>query len=360
MSTTIMDQLVLSSGDFSTIDCNVHVYPEKEDELVEYLPDRYRANGISYPDGNWPRPTDRFRHDIDTEASPPRSGPGILAEEHLNPLGIDHAVLTGGEANLRAATQPDRRYAAALTSAHNDWLIENWLAADDRLYGSVSVAPIGPEAAAEEIYRVGDHPDIVQVIMGSATQISLGQERYWPMYAAAEEADLPVAIHAGGEGYGVANPNTGAGYPSTFLERTSVTPANFMGQLLNLVLEGVFVEFPDLRIIMIGGGYSWIPSFLWRIDKAWKGLTDDFPWIKRPPSEYVREQMRFASYPLDEPDDPEYLEGMLEMMHAEETLLFGSNYPRRESYVPGMDLPNLDPSFARAIFSETATELYDL
>ena len=359
MSQSISEALPLEESDLPIVDCDLHVYPRSSDEIVERLPERYREKGLSSPDGNWASPIGRFREDAIPENGPGGSDPD-LTRQYLDAAGIDRAIVTGGGPNLRASTQPDRRYAAALCRAYNDWLVDEWLAVDDRLRGSISVASIAPEAAAEEIRRLGDRPDVVQVIVGSGTKIALGAKRYWPIYEAAVEAGLPVAIHAGSEGYGVANPNTGAGYPSTYLEMRSVAPANFMGQMLNLVLEGPLVEYPDLRIVMVGGGYGWIPSFLWRMDKCWKGLQDDFPWVKRPPSEYVREQLRFATYPIDEPGNAEHLQSTLEMISADETLLFGSNYPHWDSYEPGGTLPDLEPSLARSIFSETATELYDL
>jgi len=352
MSTDIAGRLGVA--DCPVVDADVHVYPPESDALVSFLPERFRGKGISYPEGNWSSPVGRFRKNLDP------GDPSALAADHLDPLGIEHAVVTGTEPVLRAGAAPDRRYAAAVTRAYNDWLVEERLPDDDRLRASITVAPTEPEAAAEEIRRLGDHPDVVQVVMCAGTHIALGEERYWPIYDAAVARDLPVAIHAGAEGYGLANANTGAGYPSTYLEAYSVTPTNFMGQLLNLLLEGPFVEFPDLRVVMIGGGYSWIPTFLWRIDKMWQGLTDDMPWVQRPPSEYVRDHVRFVTYPIDESGDPERTTRMLEMLDAEETLLFGSNYPHWDSYAPGESLPDLDPSLARAIFAETTTELYDL
>ncbi|MEF8851703.1 MAG: amidohydrolase family protein [Haloarculaceae archaeon] len=354
MSTDLSTQLRGDSADRQIVDSDLHVYPPEEDALEPFLPERFRGKGVSYPDGNWASPVGPFREDVSI-------GEGSeVATEHLDPLGIDRAVVTGSRPVFRVGSGPDRRYAAALTSAYNDWLLEERLSADDRLRGSIAVAPVAPEAAAEEVRRLGDHPAMVQVVMGAATQVALGEERYWPVYEAAVEHGLPVAIHAGGEGYGLAHANTGAGYPSTYLEAHSVRPANFMGQLLSLVLEGAFVEFPDLRVVMVGGGYSWVPSFLWRIDKMWKGLTEDVPWLERPPSQYVREHVRFVTYPIDESGDAERTGRMLEMLHAEDTLMFGSNYPHWESYAPGEPLPELDPSLTRAIFAGTATELYDL
>jgi len=55
---------------------------------------------------------------------------------------------------------------------------------------------------------------MVQVLMASAARMPYGQKWYWPIYRAAVEHNLPVAIHVGAEGTGVANAPTGAGYPS--------------------------------------------------------------------------------------------------------------------------------------------------
>lgn len=353
MSTTISGQLGIDE-DLPILDANLHVSPP-EDALREHLPERFQGKGFSVPNGNWSSPVGKVRDDVSQNADPEG-----IARDYLDVADIEHAVLTPAESILRTAVQPDRRYAAALTSAYNDWLLKDFLGSSDRLAASIAVTSIAPEDAAAEIRRLGDRPDVVQVIMGGATNIALGEERYWPIYEAAVEQGLPVAIHSGTEGYGIANANTGAGYPSTYLEAYSVTPANAMGQLLNLVLEGPFVEFSDLRMVFGGMGYSWVPSFLWRIDKMWQGLTDDMPWVERPPSEYVREHVRFVTHPIDEADDPEHTRKLLEMLHAEETLMFGSNYPHWDSYAPGDDLPDLDPSMVRSIFGETAANLYGL
>jgi len=348
--TAITDRL---DGVDRVIDADVHLRPPVDD-LLARLPERHRRRGLDAPGGNWPGRGD----------STPTVTPATLAGDHLDPLGVDDAVVVGCRAVLRAAVQPDRRYAAALTRAYNDWLFEEALADADvgsRLHGTVAVPANAPEAAAEEIRRVGDRPGAVGVVTGGATQVALGQERYWPIYRAAASLDLPVAIHAGAEGYGVANPDTGAGYPGTAIERRSVAPSNFMGQLLSLVLEGPFVEFPDLRVVVVGAGHSWVPQLLWRIDKMWRGLTDDYPWIERPPSEYVRERVRFATAPIAERPDPERAAGTLEMLDAGRTLLFGSDYPYSVGdRPPGEGLGAIDPAVASAVFGDTAASLYGL
>jgi predicted TIM-barrel fold metal-dependent hydrolase len=199
---------------------------------------------------------------------------------------------------------------------------------------------------------------MVQVVLGGGTQIPLGQERYWPIYEAAVEAGLPVAIHAGAEGYGVAYPNSGAGYPSTYLERQSVQPCNAMGQLMSLVLEGVPVEFPEVRFVLVGYGYGWLPSFCWRADKNWKGPSQDVPWVERPPSEYVSEHVSVVTGRIDEADSPTNFRRTFEMVDGDELLVYGSGYPHWDYHVPESGALDLEPSALDSVFGGNASALY--
>lgn len=346
--------------DVPAVDADLHVYPESAADLREHLPARFQGKGVAAPEGNWTSPIGRFAEGTAPGDGVPGSDPEYTADRHLGRHGIDHAVITGGGANLRASALPDVRYAHALTAAYNEWLAETWLEADDRFYGSISVTPLAPERAVEEVHRWADHPRMTQVVMGSGTQIPLGQERYWPIYEAAEAEGLPVAIHAGTEGYGVAYPNTGAGYPSTYLERKAVQPCGAMGQLLSLVLEGAFIEFPGLDVAFVGCGYGWLPSFLWRADKNWKGPSHDVPWVERPPSEYVRENVTIVTQRVDAAGSPEQFRRTFEMAHGGELLAYGSSYPHWDHHVPDPGSLDLDPADVRTIFEGRASELYDL
>ncbi|ESS04553.1 MAG: putative metal-dependent hydrolase [uncultured archaeon A07HR67] len=122
----------------------------------------------------------------------------------------------------------------------------------------------------------------------------------------------------------------------------------------------MFVEYPDLRVAFLEGGYGWVPHFLWRLDKNWKGLRSQVPWLERPPSEYVREQVWFASQPVEEPERPEHHSHLMEMMHAEETLIFASDYPHWDGDSPAWGLPPMDDDLERAVRYENAQQLWDL
>ena len=351
MTGLIREKLSLPS-DATIIDGHVNALIDK-DAILSKLPNRFQGKGITPPSENWPTPITAVRSDIESPTNPQ-----VAIESHLDPLGLDRAILTIDPAIIRAGVQPDSRYAAALLHAATEWLAETWLLADDRFLGSIAISPMEPDAAAETIHEWGEHPQMCQVLATCGTRGGLGDERYWPIYEAAVEYDLPISLLGGGAGHGITHPPTGAGYPSSAIEQLSVVPANAMGQLLNLVLEGPFVEFPDLRVVFLGMGYSWLPSFVWRTDKAWKGLTDDYPWLTETPSEYIKRHVRLTTYPILEAPDPARSERFLEMIDGDETVIFGSNYPFNHGFAPDDELPSMLTGMTAGIFGATAATLY--
>ena len=108
----------------------------------------------------------------------------------------------------------------------------------------------------------------------------MGRRKYWPIYEAAAEHDLPVGMHFGGWGRG---PITGAGFGSYYLEDTVGMATAFQDQVTSLVCEGVFERFPELRIVLIEGGIAWLAPLMWRLDRAWKLLRDEAPRLTQLP-----------------------------------------------------------------------------
>ena len=94
----------------------------------------------------------------------------------------------------------------------------------------------GPAAAAEIRKRAGDK-NFVQVLVMSRNVEPLGQRRYWPIYEAAEEAGLPIGVHAFGFG---GNPITASGWPSFYIEEMVGHAQCQQTALASLILEGVF------------------------------------------------------------------------------------------------------------------------
>ena len=213
---------------------------------------------------------------------------------------------------------------AALCRAINRWVAAEWLDRDPRLRASIVVPPHSADLAAEEIDRCASDPRFVQVLMLELTELPLGRRQNWPIYAAAERHGLPVGIHAGSS---FRHPPSGLGWPSFYLEDYVSFAPGFGAVLNSLVTEGVFVKFPKLKVVLIESGVTWLPAYLWRIDKTWRGVRAETPWVDRLPSEIIREHVRLTMQPFDEPPEQSQVQTLIEQIGSDEMLLFSTDYP---------------------------------
>jgi predicted TIM-barrel fold metal-dependent hydrolase len=340
------------------VDCDVH-QAEKPGAMDKHLPRYFREMGYIIPGGPWNSPIGVMRADAKPrDGGPPGSDPQMILDHHMDPFGVDYAILTGSGI-LSIGTHPNLDYAAAATRAYNLLQLDTWLTYSDRFFGCVLVAPQYPEDAAKQIREFGGHPRVVQVLMTSATRTTLGQRFHWPIYEAACEMGLPVAVHPGAEARGCANGFI-AGPPSTYLEWHTNLSQNYMGQVASLILEGVFEQFPTLKFVAIEGGFGWLPHLLWRMDKNWKALRTLAPALRKLPSEYAFDHLRLTTQPIEEPEKNEHLLAILEMIHADQTLMFSSDYPHWDNDSPMHGLPKLPDALRQRIMSDNALQLYRL
>jgi predicted TIM-barrel fold metal-dependent hydrolase len=248
--------------------------------------------------------------------------------------------------------------AATLSSAINDWLIAEWLDREPRLRAALVVPSQHPELAAREIERVGGHPGFVQVLLPVRAAALYGNRRYHPIYAAAARHQQVIAIHFGGS---PGNPPTPVGWPSFYIEEYAGMAGVFQSQLLSLVSEGVFAQFPTIQVALLESGCTWLPSLLWRFDKEWKGLRREVPWLRRKPSDYIREHVRLTLQPFDAPPDSGHLLRLVEQLDSEEMLLFATDYPHAHAVEPDLPLTGALPAaLTKKILHDNARTLYRL
>jgi len=356
------------------VDCDVHPYfSDGLKDLVPYLPEaiRYRL-GLHHTE-TWLNQTGAFqfrlptndmyinmsmriRGDAARDGEVPGSNPAFVAEHLFDTHGIDRGILTGANtAGIGAVRDPD--IAAALASAWNDWISERWLDADERYRGSILVAPQDPVKAAAEIHRVADRPGFVQVQL-PPLDILMGERHWYPMYEAAVEHGLPVAVHPSAtESIFQRAPMLG-GVPTYYLEwHVGLTIPN-QSNVLSLVAHGVFERFPTMKYVLVEGGFAWAIDLLWRLDRDWAALRAEVPWVKRPPSEYVFEHVRFTTQPFYEPAKREHLVAVLDALRAEETLMFSSDYPHWDFDDPSRALKLVPKEARERIYAGNAIELY--
>jgi predicted TIM-barrel fold metal-dependent hydrolase len=344
---------------YPIVDADVHPHALAKDIVPRLGPaDRRRwelfGNRVPNPPQYYPRVRNAgFRLDSWPPGGFPGSDLGMLREQLLDEFGIDHGILIPLQGHSWGAEQP--RYAAALCHALNDCLAEDWLGPEPRLRSSITIPTESPDLAAEEIRGRADDPRFVQVLLPTGGETGFGARRYWPIYRAAAEAGLPIAAHTGGM-----EQHRGVGWPSFYLE-AHVWGANTMAALVvNMLCEGVFEEFPTLRVICVEGGIAWAAPLMWALDEAWPMLREDVPHLRRPPSEYIREHIWFTTQPIEEPDDPTQLATVLDHIGMNDRIMFASDYPHWDFDSP-RQAPRLFPKpLRRQIMGSNARHLYDL
>jgi uncharacterized protein len=340
------------------IDCDVHPAVPALSALMPYLDEMWREtvprrgldelNTIAYPANSPLTARADWRHPGERPAStPPR-----LAEQALDPFDTQLAIcncLYGVQATF------SEDLGAAMACAVNDWIAREWLDRDNRLRASIVVPQQNPELAAAEIERCAADRRFVQVMLLVSGELPLGRRQNWPIYATAERLGLPVGIHAGST---YRHPNTPVGWASYLTEDYINQAGGFQTQLTSLITEGVFAKFPDLTFVLMETGVTWLPGYLWRLTKFWKGLRSEVPWVSDPPATIVRERVRLTLQPFDGPPDPATLTRFMEHLGSDELLLFSTDYPHWQ-FDDAQAIPaGLDPVLARKIMVDNPLRTY--
>lgn len=299
-----------------------------------------------------------YRSDVHTETGELHdTKPQDVVERLLEPYGIDIAILTGNSGLLGVSSHPNSTFGVNFSQAYNDWLIEEWLGHDPRLKGSMVIAPLDVRASVAEIERVGGHPEIVQVIMPSNSNRLYGDRYFWPIYAAAADKGLPVAIHPSG---GTVVPPSAAGWPTTYLEAHTMLATEYLNHMISLACQGAFEEIPELKFVFVEGGVATFAPILWRLEKNWKGVRAEVPWMVESPRAYLETNFRFTTQPIEEPEDPELLRRIFADLSADKSILFASDWPHWDFDDPVAALRPLSDGLKARILGQNALELYGL
>lgn len=185
-----------------------------------------------------------------------------------------------------ASTNP--LLATAVTQAANRWIQHT--IHEVQQHALVQVPNQSADDAVREIAAYASDDRFVGVSLGAnGIGKPFGHPEFHAIYRAACEADMPVVLHAGSEGYPDAPASAAAGGNcATHTEYAMNAALGLQGHLYSMITMGVFERFPGLKVVAQGCGYAWISTFLWRLDATYRGLRKEVPWIKQFPSDYLR------------------------------------------------------------------------
>jgi predicted TIM-barrel fold metal-dependent hydrolase len=267
------------------------------------------------------------------------------------------------EEGMMAAASSHPLFALELARATNRWmsdLVERL--ADHRVGGVVAIPTHLPEEAAKEIVAAGRDARFVAVALGAnGLAKPFGHPVYHPIFRAASEARLPVMIHVNSDPPPFTLSHaTGGGVPSTYAELYALRAQSVMSHLASIIGTGVMDAYPDLRLVIVGAGITWLPSFLWRIDNDYKAQGGiDVPWLKQLPSEHIRQRVRVTTYsPPGSALTSSQVKALRTVPWIQEVLCFGSGFPSWDASHPKRVAASLPAEWHEAVFRTNVRDVF--
>jgi predicted TIM-barrel fold metal-dependent hydrolase len=217
--------------------------------------------------------------------------------KYMDEFGIWAMVLypnVGGFGNQVFGRLDDDEAKLACVRAYNDFLID-WSSADSRRLLPIMTLPYWDvEAAVKEIERCAGagHRGVLFTGEPQSFGLPILGHRHWdPIWAAAQDANLPVSFHIGSGDFGDEWSEERVeveGYAAT-----SARAGAKIFMTLDLLFSGVLERFPKLRFVSVESGVGWLPFLLESADYQYKAMAvagerNDFKML---PSEYFKRQV---------------------------------------------------------------------
>jgi predicted TIM-barrel fold metal-dependent hydrolase len=196
--------------------------------------------------------------------------------QDMNKAGVDVQVLSPTVPNCESFPKD---LGIKLARINNDYISRLVREHPDRFVGLGSLSLQDTDASLEELERVQ-----TLGLKGIMAHSNVGGEhldakKFWPVYERIARLHFPIFVH-----------------PTTPLNADMYAPYHMWGAsfgfgvdtslcAVRMILSGIFQEYPNLRIILGHLGET-IPFFLRRIDYVYDFHPEEFPAIKKRPSEY--------------------------------------------------------------------------
>jgi uncharacterized protein len=279
-----------------------------------------------------------------------------LTHKWMDAMGVDYTCMFPTPM-LSLAMHPQPEVEHHLARAYNSWLVEKVLPGSPRM-SSMLYLPFNDHAAAYKMVQdFGDKPGVLGFMVTSVRHKPVHDNDYMKIYGLVEEMGLPLGFHSG---FNWDDPMFRTANRFIAVHALGFTWYNVI-HCTNWVVNGLPERFPNLNVVWIESGVTWIPWLMTRLDNEYRMRSSECPSLKMLPSEYMK-QMYYSTQPIEVPDYPDYMEAVFKCIDAENTLLYASDYPHWDMDLPSTiwDLPFLDEKAKRKILGENARDAFNM
>ena len=279
-----------------------------------------------------------------------------LAHKWMDSMGVDYSCMFPTPM-LSLALHPQPEVEQNLARAYNSWLVEKVLPGSPRI-SSMLYLPFNDHAAAYKMVQdFGDKPGVLGFMVTSVRHKPVHDNDYMKIYGLIEEMGLPLGFHSG---FNWDDPMFRTANRFIAVHALGFTWYNVI-HCTNWVVNGLPERFPNLKVVWIESGVTWIPWLMTRLDNEYRMRSSECPSLKMLPSEYMK-QMYYSTQPIEVPDDDEDMEAVFKCIDAENTLMYASDYPHWDMDLPSTiwDLPFLSEKAKRKILGENARDAFNM
>jgi predicted TIM-barrel fold metal-dependent hydrolase len=215
--------------------------------------------------------------------------------------GVDAEVLYPSQRTMGTFMgQPDDEYHLAGIDAYNQWMQEQFMAADPRrLIGLYQLPCVDVQTSVNKLKEakgLGYRGVIMAAWPSGNPDLSADDDPFWE---AAEQEEMPVHIHvspkhAGARQKGATVKAEGARVPEFIaklpdLQTMGGAVAEASSWMSKMIYSEMFDRFPGLQMVGAEIGAGWVPNFLEHMDDHWwRNRTWTGSGLKMLPSEYFR------------------------------------------------------------------------
>lgn len=280
-------------------------------------------------------------------------GEGRLA--HMDAAGIDIAVLSLTSPGVQVMPRDE---AVAFATYANDWLADAIARHPDRYVGLAACAPQDPAAAAQEIERAKALGMRGIIISSHTLGAYMDDEKFWPIFEAAEALDMPIYLHPATPTNGLIKPMLERGLDGAIYGFSVETGLH----VLRMIVAGVFDRFPRLQIVIGHVGES-LPFTLYRLDymheaSVKSGRYETMKPLRRKVSDYLRENFHYTNSGVAWEPPIRFLQEVIGV----DRVLYAMDYPYQYKVeeVAALDAMSIDAAAKVAFFEGNARRLFKL
>jgi predicted TIM-barrel fold metal-dependent hydrolase len=258
--------------------------------------------------------------------------------ERLDLENLDRVLLYPTLSAMWLAECEDEELTQAYLRAYNRFIVDFCSDSEGRLVPIASISLGDPEAAEREVVAMAEAGVAgIWVPTFSHTRLPTAHPDHHRVFAAAAEAGLPVGIHPCLEPKWTAPGRYGEMTSSRYAFFLNVTAGDSVRHAFTSFFQyGVLEKLPDLKLVVLECGASWIGYWLDRMDTTWHSPQGILAREVMPekPSHYFRRQCWISADP-----DETTLPGVIEVV-GEDRFFWASDFPHPDhppEYIPNIE-----------------------